>query len=333
MGTGYKINGIEIQESFESFPVEIVENYEVQKSNFSNGKFRKSGNGLAEYVGVVFPTSAGSHIGGFNEIQSYKTNGMPVDVALKGCRPIGIHLMDLDPGTYYLNRVNKQTWISSVPNSATGTRLQYDPKALHIELLGGGGGGAGSATLYASAGGGAGAYCYIPVELQDNSYLMLVVGSAGRGGDAREAGAAGGESRIVTADSILVCRAGGGQGGGINNESGGQGGYASGGRININGGQGGNKENSGSSVPQFNVILDKPEVTIWSRGGFSGGPSQGNNYGGGGGASAYAAGAAGDSQTTPNSAILGAGGAGAGFKAAAASRGGDGGAGLIRLYY
>lgn len=335
MSTGYKINGIDIDELFESFPKEFVALYGVNSSRFTDQQalFKINGLPISEATGKIFPTSAGNSIGGLNYTSAYKINGAPIDVALKGCRPIGIHLADLTPGVYFLNRINGQTWVSSVKNSASGNRLQYDPKYMHIEVVGGGGGGGGSAALYASAGGGGGGYCYASIAIPENSFLQFVVGNGGQGGDARNAGANGGESKILASDGTVICQASGGTGGGVNNESGGQGGSAFGGKINISGGLGGSKEHGGGNVSQFNVILDKPEGTIWSRGGFAGGSSRGNNYGGGGGASAFSQGVDANTETTPAGGSYGAGGAGAGFKAATSSRGGNGGDGLIKLYY
>ena len=330
-----KIRNRDIDEIYESFPIDIVEQYSVTPSAFSDdiNPYRCSGASMKDAFGVIFPTSASGHAGGDNECGTYRICGNPINVALKGCRPIGIPLVRLGPGTHYLNRIDGQTWLSSYPNQASGTRLEYDPKYLHVEVLGGGGGGAGSATMYASAGGGGGGYCYTTIEIPDFSYVKLCVGEKGVGGAERTNGTTGGDSYILDCYGNEVCRACGGACGGINAEDGGQGGVATGGIVNINGGFGGKKEKDGESIGQVIVNLDKPENDFWERGNTNGGHSNGNNYGGGGGASAFSNGADADSNTTPSAAQYGAGGAGAGFKILTASNGGDGGEGFINLYY
>ena len=335
MDTGFKILNKDLEALYESFPNEIAVTYGVTDSKFTdNGnKFKKEGRPIKEVIEKTIPTSAGANTGGSYKISAYKTEGQPIDVALKGCRPIGIPIARLTPGTHYINRLDSETWLSSLPNSATGIKLEYNPKYLHVELLGGGGGGGGSATFYASAGGGSGGYCYKTISIPENSYLQFVVGEKGFGGNAREKGANGGTSKILNADGFEICSAAGGNGGDINNSDGGWFGSATGGLVNISGAQGGAKENNGSGLSQLTVTLDKPEQTIWIRGGTNGGISNGNNFGGGGGASVFSNGAAGNTNTTPEAAGYGAGGAGAGFKAATASKGGDGGEGLINLYY
>lgn len=335
MKSGYKINNVDIDEIFESFPLDIAATYGVTDSKFSDnsGRFKKNGQPLKIAKDKTFPTSADDFLGGANALDKIKVMGHPIDIALKGCRPIGIPVARVTPGTHYVNRINGLTWLSSLPNSATGTQLEYNPKFLHAEVLGGGGGGAGSASLYASAGGGGGGYCYATLSLPENSYIQLIVGAKGYGGNARENGSSGGVSKILRSDGSEICSASGGNGGAINNGDGGWYGSATGGIVNINGGQGGSKEHNGQSVAETSVVLSKPEQTVWNRGGTSGGISNGNNFGGGGGASAFANGAAANSNTTPAAAGYGAGGAGAGFKAVTASAGGDGGDGLINLYY
>ena len=335
MSTGYRINHQDIDELYESFPVEIAEQYNVTSSAFSDDMahhYLTQGMTFKNGPRIIFPTSADGHLGGYNE-SNYRINNTPINVALKGCRPIGIPLVRLGPGTHYLNRRDGQTWLSSYPNQASGTRVEYDPKYLHVEVLGGGGGGGGSATMYASAGGGGGGYCYTTIEIPDFSYVKLCVGEKGDGGAERTNGTTGGDSYILDCFGYELCRACGGAGGGINAEDGGQGGVASGGIVNVNGGAGGKKEKNGTGVAQIIVNLDKPEYDYWERGSTSGGNSSGNNYGGGGGASAFSNGADANSNTTPSAAQYGAGGAGAGFKILNASNGGDGGEGFINLYY
>lgn len=336
MATNYKINGTDIEDIFESFTTAEQSEGGVTDSKFSDGsgRFKQNGADLKTALGKTFPTSAGSYIGGANSTTDYTAAGAAIDVALKGCRPIGILRSTLGVGTWYINRVNGQTWVSSQPNSASGTRLDHDPKFIFLELQGGGGGGAGSGLLGCSGGGGAGGYCFVAVEIPDGSYLRVVVGAGGAAGGDDENGAVGGATTLYDAAGSVIAQANGGNGGNRRSDNTASGGTASGGSVNVSGGYGGGKEDAGGTVSAFTVTLPKPEQTQWTRGGFSGGSSNGNNYGGGGGASVFAAGANGDSQTTPSAAgKLGSGGAGAGYQAARQSAGTAGGDGFAHIFY
>lgn len=336
MPTNYKINGTDIEDIFESFTLAEQSEGGVTDSKFSDGsgRFKQNGADLKTALGKTFPTSAGSYIGGANSTTDYTAAGAAIDVALKGCRPIGIQRANLGVGTWYINRVNGQTWVSSSPNSASGTRLDHDPKFIFLELQGGGGGGAGSGLTGCSGGGGAGGYCFVAAEIPDGSYLRIVVGAGGAAGGDDANGSAGGATTLYNASGSIIAQANGGNGGNRRSDNTASGGTASGGLVNITGGYGGGKEDAGGAVSAFTVTLPKPEQTQWTRGGFSGGSSGGNNYGGAGGASAFAAGANGDSRQTPSSAgKLGSGGAGAGYQAFQQHAGTAGGDGFARIYY
>lgn len=337
MATNYKINGTDIEDIFESFTTAEQSEGGVTDSKFSDGsgRFKQNGADLKTSLGKTFPTSAGSYIGGANSTTDYTAAGAAIDVALKGCRPIGVLRATLGVGTWYINRVNGQTWISSSPNSASGTRIDHDPKFIFLELQGGGGGGAGSGLTYAAAGGGGGGYSFAAVEIPENSHIKIVVGGGGSGGDADGgSGASGGDTILYNATGgiIVMCRGGGGASS-SSGASGGSGGTASGGIINITGGSGGSKENSGGTINAFLITLPKPEQTQWQKSTQSGGSSNGNNYGGGGGASVFSIGANADSRKTPSNAGTGAGGAGAGFTAFSPSNGSNGGDGIVKIYY
>ena len=336
MATNYKINGTDIEDIFESFTLAEQQEGGATDSKFSDGsgRFKQNGADLKTALGKTFPTSAGSYIGGANSTTDYTAAGAAIDVALKGCRPIGIQRANLGVGTWYINRVNGQTWVSSSPNSASGTRIDHDPKFIFLELQGGGGGGAGSGLTGGSGGGGAGGYCFVAVEIPDSSYLRVVVGAGGAAGGEDANGSAGGATTLYDASGGVIAQANGGAGGHRRSDSTADGGTASGGSVNITGGYGGGKEDAGGAVSAFTVTLPKPEQTQWTRGGFSGGSSGGNNYGGGGGASVFAAGANADSRTTPSAAgKLGSGGAGAGHQAFQQHAGTAGGDGFARMYY
>lgn len=335
MATNYKINNIDIDETYETFETSVAEQYGVTDSKFTDSaaKFKKNGQPLKTALGKTFPTSAGTHLGGSNTCTQYKANGQPIDVALKGCRPIGIPLATLSPGTHYINRVNGETWLSTSPNSATGTRLSYNPKFVFVEIQGGGGGGAGSSAVWCSGGGGGGGYAFTGIAIPENSYIQIVVGIAGPRGENRSDGGNGGTSYLYTANGSIILQANGGGKGRKTDDGQGTPGIYSGG-TGINGGYGAVKEESGGGTTSITLTYDKPEGTTFVRGGKSGGTTGGNNHGGGGGASAFANGANGDSRTKPSSpGIQGSGGAGAGFKAGNANPGSHGGEGLANIYY
>lgn len=332
----FQINNTDIFDTFESFTLSEQSSYGVTDSKFTDGssRFKKGNVDLKAATNSTIPTSAGTYIGGSNSTSSYTVNGQAIDVALKGCRPIGIPLAEVGPGTYYLNRINNQTWLSSSPNSASGTRLPHDPKFVFLELQAGGGGGAGSGLTGCSGGGGAGGYCFVAVEIPDGSYLRVVVGAGGAAGGDDANGSAGGATTLYDASGSIIAQANGGNGGNRRSDNTASGGTASGGSVNVSGGYGGGKEDAGGAVSAFTVTLPKPEQTQWTRGGFSGGSSNGNNYGGGGGASVFAAGANGDSRTSPSAAgTLGSGGAGAGFQSFQQNAGTAGGDGVAKIYY
>ena len=335
MAMNYKINNVDIDETYETFETSVAEQYGVTDSKFTDSaaKFKKNGQPLKTALGKTFPTSAGTHLGGSNTCTQYKVNGQPIDVALKGCRPIGIPLATLSPGTHYINRVNGETWLSTSPNSATGTRLSYNPKFVFVEIQGGGGGGAGSSGVWCSGGGGGGGYAFTGIAIPENSYIRIVVGIAGPRGENRSDGGNGGTSYLYNANGSVILQANGGGKGRKTDDGQGTPGIYSGG-TGINGGYGAVKEESGGGTTSTTLTYDKPEGTTFVRGGKSGGTTGGNNYGGGGGASAFANGANGDSRTKPSSpGIQGSGGAGAGFKAGVANPGSHGGEGLANIYY
>lgn len=333
----FQINSANIFDIFESFTLSEQSSYGVTDSKFTDGssRFKKGNVDLKAVTNSTIPTSAGTYIGGSNSTSSYTVNGQAIDVALKGCRPIGIPLAELGPGTYYLNRINNQTWLSSSPNSASGTRLLHDPKFVFLELQAGGGGGAGSGLTYAASGGGAGGYAFAAVEIPENSYLQIVVGAGGRGGNADGGSGSNGGNTVLynSSGTALVTCYGGNGASSSSSASGASGGTASGGIVNVTGGSGGSKEHGGGAINAFSITLPKPEQTQWQKSTQNGGSSSGNNYGGAGGASVFSVGANADSRKTPSNAGTGAGGAGAGFTAFSPSAGSNGGDGIGKIYY
>ena len=335
MSTNYKIKNQDIDTIYETFDTSVANTYGVTDSKFTGTSlFKKGGADLKTAIGKVIPTSSGNHLGGSNNCQNYTVNGVPIDVALKGCRPIGILLHEINSnGTYYLNRVNGQTWLSNSANSASGTHLNYDPKYVFIELQGGGGSGAGSGLSHCSGGGGAGGYVMAGVQIPENSYLQIIVGAGAARGEAGSAGHAGGASQIKNSSGTVLAQADGGGAGKESNGGRADGGGFSGG-IGIKGGYGGKKEENGGNVSSTTINLDKPETSSFNRGGFNGGAGSGNDHGGGGGASAFANGANGGKKLKPdNDGTKGSGGGGGGFKLFNRNPGSAGGCGLAKIYY
>lgn len=339
--TSYLVDSNDLGRNHESFFVEIAGEYNVQASNYSSdvSAYKKQGSSFGLTNDKVFPISAGNHIGGSYGCEQYRKGGIPIDVALKGRRPIGIPVgRILYSSVQYLNRIGDKTYLSSEANSPTGEILEYNPICMHVELLGGGGGGAGSSLTYASGGGGAGGYCYATIEIPENSHLRISVGAGGSGGSSRLDGKKGEKTSIFNADNIELCYADGGEGGKKGPVGGGgNGGNSGGGILNIKGAKGGKKEHAGENVPVFLVTLDKPEVTSWTRGGtgllYQENTRIDSHYGGAGGASVFADPEIPNRSTAFYQSEYGVGGAGGGFEIASSARGTDGGCGLVNLYY
>lgn len=346
---GYRINGVDISQIFEQRDgpndgMSAGSGLRQSHSLFTSAAyFRRKGKDLRYTItgsanhpeyGII-PKSAGeNYLGGANTTSAFRVNGAPIDVALKGCRPYDkMRRVSDGPSTVYINRINRQTWFSEQPNSASGYRLDHDPKYLFVELLAGGGGGGGGSALYASSGGGGGGYCFKGLELPENDYLRVVVGAGGIGGAAGTGnnGETGGNTICYDSAGGFIARAYGGYGGAHNNDYTVEGGTALDGDVNVSGGNGGKKENAGASVAQVTVTFPTPEQPIMLVGGYSGGTSPGNNHGGGGGASAFANGGNGD-RDNPTAGTFGSGGGGGGYRLAGTA-GAAGGAGRVCVFY
>lgn len=351
MSTGYKYNGVDIDELFETFTVEEQNQYNILENVFSgeSSKYKVNGKSVKESRGIIFPTVSYSW-GGGNWNHKYSQDGSIIEFPLKGERPVGMPVASLVPGTYYVNRINGETWVSENPNEASGIRLSHNPKYLIIELQGGGGGGAGSSSLQASSGGAAGGYCLAGQVIPENSYLKIIVGAGGeasKGVSVNPSDASPGEDSAVYEENGYLRMIATGGGGGIGSENGDA--QSNGGtgtiysdndgvsnRLRISGGYGGKKNNSGGNVGEYSTELLTPERPTWVKGGYTGGASGGIQFGGGGGASVFANGGSASvkaaSGTDEQSGHFGSGGAGAGMKFLGAD-GGRGGDGLCNLYY
>ena len=154
MTTNYKINNVDIDEIYETFETSVAEQYGVTDSKFTDsiGKFKKNGQPLKTAIGKTLPTSAGTYLNGLNTCTKYKVNGQPIDVALKGCRPIGIPLRDVGAGSYVIYRSGNKTYFASGTQPTGGEELPYNPQYVFFELQGPGGGGGGTQNLYSGSG-------------------------------------------------------------------------------------------------------------------------------------------------------------------------------------
>lgn len=95
--------------------------------------YKKGGADLKLALNGTFPTSAGAdYPGGYNLLPSYKTNGAPIDVALKGCRPIGIPLKDVGAGSYVIYRSGDKTYFVSGNQPTGGEELSHSPQYVFL---------------------------------------------------------------------------------------------------------------------------------------------------------------------------------------------------------
>ena len=119
MESSYKIWGQDVGNLLEFFTSDEQNTYTVADSQFTNGDeaYKKGGVDLKTAFGGTFPTSAGAdYPGGYNLMPSYKTNGVSMDVALKGCRPIGVPLKDVGAGSYVIYRSDNKTYFTCFLN-------------------------------------------------------------------------------------------------------------------------------------------------------------------------------------------------------------------------
>ena len=280
----------------------------------------------------------------------FTINGISYPVARKGCRPQNIQRAQFSfPGeTRYLirfddNEVRLCSYVypSDTPvGNRTGDIIASSDlgiRYLYLLLQGGGGGGAGSSTAVSGAGAGAGALSIACISLE---YVwQITCGVAGAGGGNSSNGQNGGNT-IASANGISIV-AGGGEGGQYD-QRGGNGGTVIGAEnefchiiLSVNGAPGSNvngkgnafnavsSENYADNGENFSISFSEVE-RAWDAIGF---------HGGSGASSAFGKGGKGEglSNNGGNAESYGAGGGGAG--STPARIGGNGGAGLIRIYY
>ena len=360
MNTGYKVHGQDISSLLEFFTNEELSGFTVISSRLTNGNdnFKKNNIDLKTSLSGIFPTSAGSdYPGGYNLLPSYKTNGEAIDVALKGCRPIGIPLKDVGAGSYVIYRSGDKTYFASGDQPTGGEELAHNPQYVFFELQGPGGGGGGTQDLYSGSGGASGAYMFGCLKISNPVYIT--VGQGGRGGNGvsvgkGEDGQTGNASTIQTQYNgvtyTLTAGPGTGGEGGNNGNKGGTAGTCSFTPQLIDdveqykiigqysGSPGSSRRTPASERNGKEAIYNhwlKPEGGSFTRPGGSGGRSKDEpGNGGGGGASVFGDGANGAFQNngiTPTA--YGAGGSGGGNYIARKYDGGKGADGRFIIYY
>lgn len=360
MESGYKNRGQDIGNLLEFFTIDEQNTYTVVDSRFTNGngKYKKGGVDLKTAIGGTFPTSAGAdYPGGYNLLPPYKTNGAPIDVALKGCRPIGIPLKDVGAGSYVIYRSGDKTYFVSGNQPSGGEELAHNPQYVFFELQGPGGGGGGTQNLYSGSGGASGAYMFGCLKI--SSPVYITVGQGGRGGTGVALGK-GEDGQTGTASIIqmqyegitytLTAGSGTGGEGGNNGNNGGTAGVCSFTPQLIDnveqykiigqypGSPGSSRRTPASEQNGKEAIYNhwlKPEGGSFTRPGGNGGYSNDTaGYGGGGGASVFGDGGGGGYQHDGYlSEAYGAGGGGGGNYVGRKYDGGAGTDGRFILYY
>jgi hypothetical protein len=360
MNSGYKIGGRELSDVVEFFTTDEQNTHTVIDSRLTNGQnlYKKGGADLKLALNGTFPTSAGAdYPGGYNLLPPYKTNGAPIDVALKGCRPIGIPLKDVGAGSYVIYRSGDKTYFVSGNQPTGGEELAHSPQYVFFELQGPGGGGGGTQNLYSGSGGASGAYMFGCLKI--SSPVYITVGQGGRGGTGVTLGK-GEDGHTGTASTIqtqyggvtytLTAGSGTGGEGGNNGNKGGTAGTCSFTPQLIDdterykiigqypGSPGSSRRTPASEQNGKEAVYNhwlKPEGGSFTRPGGSGGSSKDEaGHGGGGGASVFGDGANGRFQNdgiTPTA--YGAGGSGGGNYVGRKYDGGAGADGRFILYY
>ena len=360
MNSGYKIGGRELSDVVEFFTTDEQNTHTVIDSRLTNGQnlYKKGGADLKLALNGTFPTSAGAdYPGGYNLLPPYKTNGAPIDVALKGCRPIGIPLKDVGAGSYVIYRSGDKTYFVSGNQPSGGEELAHNPQYVFFELQGPGGGGGGTQNLYSGSGGASGAYMFGCLKIDNPVYIT--VGQGGRGGAGVALGK-GEDGQTGTASTIqtqyegvtytLTAGSGTGGEGGNNGNKGGTAGTCSFTPQLIDnveqykiigqypGSPGSSRRTPASEQNGKEAIYNywlKPEGGSFTRPGGNGGYSNDTaGYGGGGGASVFGDGGGGGYQHDGYlSEAYGAGGGGGGNYVGRKHDGGAGADGRFILYY
>lgn len=360
MESGYKVWGQDIGNLLEFFTVDEQNAHTVVDSRFTNGSgmYKKGGVDLKTALGGTFPTSAGAdYPGGYNLLPSYKTNGVSMDVALKGCRPIGVPLKDVGAGSYVIYRSGDKTYFASGTQPTGGEELPHSPQYVFFELQGAGGGGGGSVNLYSGSGGGSGAYFFGVIKIDEPIYIVVGEGGAGgkgktsgKGNDGLEGTASSITTNFNSTAYILTAQSGRGGDGGNNGNNGGPGGqyFFTPETLDdltsckivtmFNGASGGARRTSPDETNAMGEVTNnwlKPEGGSFTRPGGTGGYSNDTaGYGGGGAASVFGDGGGGGYQHDGYaSEAYGAGGGAAGNYVGRPSDGAKGSDGRFILYY
>lgn len=189
-----------------------------------------------------------------------------------------------------------------------------------VLCVGGGGaggwdaGGSSSSNVTGAGGGGGGALAWANIDCSAGQTFTVTVGSGGNGVYTGDGGDGGNSSVVRDSDSLNICTANGGSGGGRSSQHGGSGSGGSGGTrshgthadILTTGGGNGGSGGSGSSsyeAPDYYYMLGAGG----GAGGYSGNGGSGASGGGGTGSNGSGGAAAGGSTTTAGAAYGGGG--------------------------
>lgn len=192
--------------------------------------------------------------------------------------------------------------------SGTSYTTPADCSFIYVEAVGGGGGGGGAGSDDIAAGGGAGGYCAKYFTVSPSTSYSYAIGAGGAGGAGTTSSVSSGDNGLAGGNTTFTVGAttitAGGGGGGSNNDVGGAGGTCTNGDLNATGSGGAGGNNNGYPTIEY-------------------GAPGGASFFGGAGRPTNASGGAGS---------VGGGGAGAVYKSTIAANGGNGGAGLIRIW-
>lgn len=281
MATGFRYNGVDIENLVELYPAAYVEQYHLIESPLvTSSGFRINGqpikaatgktlvygsqsynNGMTEDNGAFYISGSADDTSGWGIRYGtpFRINGEAIYTYSKGNTSIGRVLLEKGAGTYNI----AELFAEAIANDANPPQ---DLSSVWIQIVGGGGGGAGSGLTYCSAGGGAGGSSVFKLirrsSYQDSadyiaSAWVATIGKGGAGGAEQANGASGEGSQITNGLSGGgAALASAGSGGNTNEGEGGRGGGGSAmgagaqlrhfHTIKSNGGNGGTKEQNGS---------------------------------------------------------------------------------------
>lgn len=343
MASGYKVNGIDLDELCEPYRTGVT-----AASFGGSGKFVGSGSIDLVNKYATFPTGFGYAKPAFSG-SPFLVNGTEVTPpSVIGRRPTSNLVFGTTGSkTFFVYRTATHLHMKDnngnelVRFSPADLSLTYIPHVLVFFMCGGGGGGGGGAGTTDGGGGGGGGKCvgFVEVPLTENAAegVKVTLGNLGTRGTGGVSGGAtdggkGGDSQIAVDDSYIVAKGGSG---GLEAPGaivdGGKIGYTGlSDRLSLFGGvSGGYGDTNGRAGGDCNLTAAiSPEITLTHN--VSGG-SQGDQGGGAGGSSIGRGGNS--TSSTGASGVDGGGGSGGRSAMFDGRNGGSGGYGRIEFWY